>query len=494
MRYLCLLICVCCILASCDKRIIREVNFVENFDKAENRVESYKKAVVLIRNQYYYIARYSSGHELEFFIDKSGKVIPYRSREEAESNPRIAYGTGFFISPSGQIATNRHVINPVQPDDAVLKELNRIYSQKLQNTAHQLDSIESHIKRIELLLNRKSGKAFVSTQKENLEKQLLDLKSDKTLLASSCTHDFNPLQTVWRTKRTRLEVILRDGMADQNKFADCTVQNESSDFDLDLAIIAVKNNRELGLSPAFVDLDKTKSYLESSEKDEVFMIGFSLQLSNGESLGNLQPDIKNGTIEKMPSSKRLQYSISSFPGSSGSPIMDKHGNLIAVNFAKTLDDVNLSFGIPAEYLADLEKNNIRTTIRDTTIERSKEGITLKPAEINEGKEVIEAYFEAEDSRDLSKIMSFFDAGPVQYFDAVHLSHSGIADNFRNMWKRSVMSRNTIKSITSEQANTFKVRLEFEYVDLAGSRNSHCSDLLIVVTASSKIRQILRLKD
>lgn len=378
MRYLYQFIFLCCILTSCDPRITREVSFIENFDTIENKIENYKKAVVLIRNQYYYVARYSNGQELPFFTDKSGKVILFDSIEDAKNNPRIAYGTGFLISADGKIATNRHVINPLQQEETLLQELNRIYNGKLQNITHQLDSLEKHIKRIELILNSKSERVFVSSQKENLVKHLKDLEADKALLKSFNLYNFDPSLTAITTKRAGLEIILRDGIVDQNKFIPCIVQNESHDFDLDLAIIAIKDNSNLGLLPSYIDLNKTKGYLESTEKDEVFMIGFSLQLSNGESIENLQPAIKSGIIEKMPSSKRLQYSISSFPGSSGSPIVDKNGNLIAVNFAKTSDNVNLSFGIPAQYLADLEKNNVIATITDTTIQRAKEEITLKP--------------------------------------------------------------------------------------------------------------------
>ena len=396
MRYI-YLILICSMLFSCDQRITREATFVEEFENFENKIETYKKSVVLVKNQYYYTAQFSNGQNLHFYIDKSGQIKYYKSRKDATSNPRIAYGTGFLISNNGEIATNRHVINPLQSEGIIRKELNSHYFKKIKSSSYQIDSINHLIDRIELILNNKADRAYVSTQRELLVNQLQDLKSDRqTILSFSQYPAFDSDKTIITTERVKLEVVVDNTAMERLDFYNCDVQNESKDYDLDLAIIAIKKDLIKDSFDHFIDLSKTKSYIESSLFDEVFMIGFSLNISAGNNLEQLTPEIRKGKIEKLPSSKRLQYSIASYPGSSGSPIFDFKGNLVAVNFAKTSDNLDLSFGIPAQYLQDLDENQLLSTLHDSTIQRSKEEFTLKPEESNANSEIINSLSRDED--------------------------------------------------------------------------------------------------
>ncbi len=373
-------------LFSCDQRITREANFVEEFENFENKIDTYKKSVVLVKNQYYYTGQFSNGEKVHFYLDKSGQVKYYDSRKNAISDPRIAYGTGFLISSDGEIATNRHVINPLQNEESIRKELNSHSFKKLKASTFQIDSINQLIGRIELILKDKAEKAYVSTRKEILVNQLGELKSDREKIQRLLqSPPFDPDQTFIITERVKLEVVI-DNTEETNvaklDFYTCDVRNESKDLDLDLAIIAIENGMYKTSFNHFIDLSKTKTYIESSLSDEVFMIGFSLNVTAGKNPEQFIPEIRKGKIEKLPSSKRLQYSIVSYPGSSGSPIFDLKGNLVAVNFAKTSDNMNLSFGIPAQYLHDLDENQLISSLIDSTIQRSKEEFTLKPEDIN----------------------------------------------------------------------------------------------------------------
>ena len=56
----------------------------------------------------------------------------------------------------------------------------------------------------------------------------------------------------------------------------------------------------------------------------------------------------SGKVTQTPDGDRLLYSIPTVQGSSGSPIINEDGNVVAVNFAKLAGSDNFNFGIPLE--------------------------------------------------------------------------------------------------------------------------------------------------
>ena len=62
-----------------------------------------------------------------------------------------------------------------------------------------------------------------------------------------------------------------------------------------------------------------------------------------------------GNITQEPQSQKILYSIPILKGSSGSPVLDNFGNIIAVNFATYGRDnrQGFNFGVPIKHLIQL---------------------------------------------------------------------------------------------------------------------------------------------
>ena len=94
-----------------------------------------------------------------------------------------------------------------------------------------------------------------------------------------------------------------------------------------------------------------KRSLKIPPKSVLSFGSFSLDnFNHGFSLANTKQGIKSqftsGTISQESDGERILYTIPTLQGSSGSPIIDKWGNLVAVNFAKISVTQSFSFGVP----------------------------------------------------------------------------------------------------------------------------------------------------
>src|SRR5690606_36227864 len=84
--------------------------------------ENYKESVVLINCSYYFQTTLDNG--MKFFYNiQDDEVLLYEDEAEAVENAQGGYGTGFFISSRGEIATNRHVVYPDKQEYLVANKI-----------------------------------------------------------------------------------------------------------------------------------------------------------------------------------------------------------------------------------------------------------------------------------------------------------------------------------------------------------------------------------
>jgi len=92
--------------------------------KPEELYKKYEKSVVLIRNEYYFVIELITVSNIYFSGIENGELLNFTFKEEEIlKSTNVSFGTGFFVSKDGKIATNRHVASPVIDENQTLSSL-----------------------------------------------------------------------------------------------------------------------------------------------------------------------------------------------------------------------------------------------------------------------------------------------------------------------------------------------------------------------------------
>lgn len=140
----------------------------------------------------------------------------------------------------------------------------------------------------------------------------------------------------------------------------CVVVRVSDKENVDLAIVQLKNKTTPDGAHVFstdgsVDesfADKVKGMFEKKSggvlqiDQQLYMIGYNAGPTLANTRQGVQVQMTSGKVTQLPDGERVLYSIPTVQGSSGSPVVDSRGALVAVNFAKLVGSDNFNFGIP----------------------------------------------------------------------------------------------------------------------------------------------------
>ena len=80
--------------------------------------------------------------------------------------------------------------------------------------------------------------------------------------------------------------------------------------------------------------------------DQLSMIGYNHGIELAATREGIKAQLTTGNVSQKPDGERVMYTISAMQGSSGSPVLNEYGEVVAVNFAKIRDTDNFNFGIP----------------------------------------------------------------------------------------------------------------------------------------------------
>lgn len=333
----------------------------------EKIFEKYKSSVVLVASQYYYevdvdetIFYYSPGSEQKIFFTK----------EDVLNNLSFSTGTGFAISKSGEVVTNNHVVN--NKDENYKIELVNLYDNIKSKIIYSLEANNDTIEQIKTTYHQYSDQMDYY-EKQNFENRYDFLINKKKRLVSY----YEKVENIdFNSSKSKL-IIYKLGIAfndthvtEFDDLQECVVIKTSENEKIDLAIIQTKNKSFDKMPTVLFNFkDNNPNISENPKKnkerniknpvkinEDVFMIGFNRGFSLANTKQGIKSQFTSGKISQENDGERILYTIPTLEGSSGSPIVDKWGNLVGVNFAKITNSQSFSFGVPVDEVKKFYEN------------------------------------------------------------------------------------------------------------------------------------------
>jgi hypothetical protein len=326
----------------------------------EEIFEKYKNSVVLIRNDYYFELTFSDGTKLFFTELSNGEILNtvFNEDEILEYQNSIT-GTGFFISEDGLVASNAHVTNPEISNDENYDLYESLKSFFNENNDIYVNLVNSHVEQIDIIDAEINANNF---SEDELKNKLKDRSYwyDGYLFWTNLEKNgftFNENNVTCRIKSTKLGIAYDNThVTDISDFKDCIDLSSDVNFDYDLSIIQLKDKKTPSFISNFVDIKmmKTKEEVQKLKiNSKVYMIGYNSGVDIGITTNGLANQITQGTVSQTPDRERVLYSIPSLPGSSGSPVWDEYGDLIAINYAGMMNTQSFNYGILSKHLITL---------------------------------------------------------------------------------------------------------------------------------------------
>ncbi len=349
---------------------------------AEALFQETSTGVVVVLNAFYYEIQLPDGSRLYFNgLDENGNIEGLTPDEDKAARQRsYITGTAFFVGKHGTLMTNRHVAQPDIDADLVSQSMARLMQMMRQYLAEAM--------------------AYLSTQYDQLERQKQDCYytdyygytyADRNRLNSIVAEQeklrqkyqeldasLSSLRGNLDPARIRIRPICELGIAyngsfvtSEHDFLDknpCSVVRVSQQADVDLALLQLKRKQ----TPAHCHVFQMRGDADTSTPagrfralltggagqeelkidQQLYMIGYNAGLVLANTRQGIKVQMTSGKVTQLPDGQRLLYSIPTLQGSSGSPVIDDEGYLVAVNFAKLGMTDNFNFGIPAERIKE----------------------------------------------------------------------------------------------------------------------------------------------
>lgn len=353
------------LMASCGKK------------SAEEIFEEQKSGVVLVLNKFYYQVEMPTGNKLFFTgIDSNGNLQGFTSDErEAKQNAQMLNGTGFFVSDDGKFITNRHVaITDI--DQAQLRaNLATILRATLMQCAMSARQVLSKYNMLEAQKSQYMEYDFFGNIIAGDEGQLAQIVAEQNRLKKIYEQLSQTARTIQTTNLDAIKVstvcnigISYDGEkvkspADFLVKNPCKILKVSDKENADLALLQLDSKTTPKDAYVFRFAgDGNKNYFNGKDSEaklkidqQLYMIGYNAGLALANTQKGISVQMTSGRITQTPDGERVTYSIPTVQGSSGSPVVNENGHVVAVNFAKLVGSDNFNFGIPLESIREFLK-------------------------------------------------------------------------------------------------------------------------------------------
>lgn len=312
-------------------------------------LEEMERGVVLVRNVYYHSVDLD-GEEFAYFstLDEKGKFFLVFDRSEVSYVSST--GTGFFVSKDGVIATNRHVVEGGVDEKYVKDALKKKLLDEKVVFTDSLNTVNANLRILTSLLLSTSEDApnYSKMQKEyqyfmQAQKDLQDNinSADRLITAEN-----------WKlTCHLSISIAYNNTFINNEKdFLPCSIVEISDKEEVDLAIIRL-NDKKTPRDAYVFDVPEKDPLRKVKETDRypVTLIGFNLGTNIGKTKDGLKAQVTSGTISQTDK-YRILYTIPTLHGSSGSPVVNDNGMLVAINYAGFDSTQGFNYGVKASFL------------------------------------------------------------------------------------------------------------------------------------------------
>lgn len=296
-----------------------------------------------------------------FTYDPNEKSIDNGTFDIDERVWGLSSGTGFLISKDGLIATNRHVADPIPPEE--VSKLLREYFQS------QKDSCDKYIEILDDQQKILAGIGKLDADYQKIREGLHYYKNQKKIIEKILnTGNF---QVKVRCKvsvaftGTRVEDQEDLFMSGQKGldlegfgFHKCSMLKSGEPGTVkenDVAVIQV-NSKEIPEDAYIFEVPEKDPLDEKIPDDyEVTVLGYNagwglqdMKLQDG-----LKPQAQPGKITNTSEKYRVGYNAPIIGGSSGSPVLNKDHELVAINNSSLGMVQGFSYGVRIKYLKEL---------------------------------------------------------------------------------------------------------------------------------------------
>lgn len=325
--------------------------------------EECASGVVMVQNRAYYELQLPNLPSL-FFSDFDPNLgFENFVDDVAKLKPAKGYGTGFFVSKDGKIVTNHHVIagedHQKTVSETLKQQLHAAFMQLLERYNELLYKSQEYEEQMNYY-DEDSPEMYTLREEYNQTKaQLQELAQTAEGMGRI---DVDRMKIVYHSQ---VGVVYNHVAINENTtFYPCKVLR--SDVAHDLALLQLEDKKtplqahvfdvpDDDPLTAYTFTEKIAQQLGNDKNAQIFMLSYNLGPQLSLTKDGLLVQFNKGYVSQR-SSDRLLYSIPTLPGSSGSPVFNAKGELVAINFAGYSGTQSFNYGVPVRFLRQLIKS------------------------------------------------------------------------------------------------------------------------------------------